>query len=91
MNWLDPSQHVGVVPDDYLNACPQDGNTEAAAIGKFMPQLEHLEIRFSKVSAKGLGSVCEGCLKFEYLDLFGCANLTSRDIANATLNLKDSK
>ncbi|EOY29517.1 hypothetical protein QUC31_020746 [Theobroma cacao] len=91
MNWLDPSQHVGIVPNDYLNACPQDGDTEAAAIGKFMPQLEHLEIRFSKLSAKGLGSICEGCLKLEFLDLFGCANLTSRDIVNATSSLKDLK
>ncbi|MCI47141.1 F-box protein SKIP1-like, partial [Trifolium medium] len=30
MNWLDPSQHVGIVPADYLNACPQDGDAEAA-------------------------------------------------------------
>ncbi|XVE53634.1 hypothetical protein DITRI_Ditri03aG0018700 [Diplodiscus trichospermus] len=91
MNWLDPSQHVGIVPDDYLNSCPQDGDTEAAAIGKFMPQLEHLEIRFLKLSAKGLASICEGCLKLEYLDLSGCANLTSRDIINATSNLRDLK
>ncbi|GMI81473.1 SKP1 interacting partner 1 [Hibiscus trionum] len=91
MNWLDPSQHVGVVPADYLNACPQDGDTEAAVIGKFMLNLEHLEIRFSKLSAKGLGSICEGCLKLEYLDLSGCANLTSRDILNATSNLKEVK
>ncbi|KAE8732598.1 F-box protein SKIP1 [Hibiscus syriacus] len=90
MNWLDPSQHEGVVPPEYLNACPQDGDTEAAVIGKLMPQLVHLEIRFSKLSAKGLGSICEGCLKLEYLDLSGCANLTSRDILNAS-NLKDLK
>ncbi|XWS26235.1 hypothetical protein CRYUN_Cryun26dG0014100 [Craigia yunnanensis] len=91
MNWLDPSQHVGIVTYDYLNACPQDGDTEAAAIGKFLPQLEHLEIRFSKLSTKGLGSICEGCLKLEHLDLSGCANLTSRDIVNATSNMKDLK
>ncbi|KAK8641067.1 hypothetical protein V6N13_010497 [Hibiscus sabdariffa] len=44
MNWLDLSQHVVVVPADYLNACQQDEDTEAAVTGKFMPQLEHLEI-----------------------------------------------
>ncbi|PPS04213.1 hypothetical protein GOBAR_AA16457 [Gossypium barbadense] len=78
--------------DEYLNACPQDGDTEAAVIAKFMPQLEHLEIRFSKLSAKGLGSICEGCSQLEeHLDLSGCANLTSRDILNATSNLKDLK
>ena len=91
MNWLDPSQHVGIVPDEYLNACPQEGNSEAAAIGKYMPHLEHLELRFSKLSSKGLVSVSEGCLNLEYLDVFGCANLTSRDIANASTNLKKLK
>ncbi|PON41931.1 Leucine-rich repeat, cysteine-containing subtype [Parasponia andersonii] len=91
LNWLDPSQHVGVVPDEYLNACPQDGDSEAAAIGKSMPHLEHLELRFSKLSAKGLVSITEGCLNLEYLDLFGCANMTSRDIANGTTNLKNLK
>ncbi|KAK9274792.1 hypothetical protein L1049_022044 [Liquidambar formosana] len=87
MNWLDPSEHVGVVPNEYLNACPQDGDSEAAAIGKSMPHLELLELRFSKLSAKGLALISEGCLNVEYLDLFGCANLTSRDIANASSNL----
>lgn len=91
MNWLDPSQHVGIVPNDYLNACPQDGDSEAAAIGKFMPHLERLELRFSKLTAKGLVSICEGCLNLEYLDLSGCANLTSRDIVNATSGLKNLK
>lgn len=91
MNWLDPSQHIGIVPNEYLNACPQDGDSEAAAIGKTMPHLEHLELRFSKISAKGLAVICDGCLNLEYLDLSGCANLTSRDIANATSNLKNLK
>ncbi|XP_030459011.1 F-box protein SKIP1 [Syzygium oleosum] len=91
MNWLDPSQHEGVVPEGYLNACPQDGDSEAAAIGKFMPRLEHLEIRFSKLTARGLSSICDGCLDLVHLDLSGCANLTSRDIVNATSNLKNLK
>lgn len=91
MNWLDPSQHIGIVPNEYLNACPQDGDSEAAAISKTMPHLEHLELRFSKISAKGLALICDGCLNLEYLDLSGCANLTSRDIANATSNLKNLK
>lgn len=91
MNWLDPSQHVGIVPDEYLNACPQDGDAEAAAIGKSIPHLEHLELRFSKLSAKGLASISDGCSNLEYLDLFGCVNLTGRDIANASANLKNLK
>ncbi|XP_068336428.1 F-box protein SKIP1-like [Pyrus communis] len=91
MNWLDPSEHTGVVPDEYLNTWPQDGNSEAAAIGKSMPNLEHLELRFSKVSAKGFALISVGCPNLEYLDLFGCVNLTRRDIENATSNLKNLK
>lgn len=91
MNWLDPSQHVGIVPDDYLDACPQDGDSEAAAIANYMPHLEWLEIRFSKLTAKGLKSICQGCPNLEYLDLSGCANLTSRDIVNASSSLSRLK
>lgn len=91
MNWLDPSQHVGIVPNEYLNACPQDGDSEAAVIGKLMPHILHLEIRFSKLSARGLSLISEGCLNLESLDLSGCANVTSRDIANASSQLKNLK
>lgn len=91
MNWLDPSQHVGIVPFEYLNACPQDGDSEAAAISKFMPHLLHLEVRFLKLTAKGLSLISQGCVDLEYIDLSGCANVTSRDIANASLNLKKLK
>lgn len=91
MNWLDPSQHVGVVPHEYLNACPQDGDSEAAAIANSMPLLECLEIRFAKLSAKGLNTICQGCKNLEFLDLSGCANLTSRDIANASSTLERLK
>ncbi|XP_071737151.1 F-box protein SKIP1 [Rutidosis leptorrhynchoides] len=91
MNWLDPSQHIGIVPTSYLNACPQDGDSEAAAIGSLMPQLLHLELRFSKLTARGLGLITEGCKNLEYLDLSGCVNVTSRDIANYTANLTNMK
>ncbi|CAN0899957.1 F-box protein SKIP1 [Linum grandiflorum] len=91
LNWLDPSQHKGIVPDEYLDSCPQDGDSEAAAIGQCMPGLVHLELRFSKLSGKGIGSICQGCLELEYLDLSGCANLTVRDIMNSTSSLKNLK
>lgn len=91
MNWLDPSQHVGIVPNDYLNACPQDGDSEAAAISKFMPHLLHLELRFSKLTAKGLTLISDACENLEYVDLSGCAHVTSRDIATALSNLKKLK
>ncbi|XP_078171268.1 F-box protein SKIP1-like [Carex rostrata] len=83
LNWLDPSQHRGVVPDDYLNALPQDGDIEATSIARFMVKLKHLELRFSKLSVKGLMAIAEACKELEFLDLFGCANLTSRGIEQA--------
>ncbi|OWM89996.1 F-box protein SKIP1-like [Punica granatum] len=91
MNWLNPSEHVGIVPNEYLNSCPQDGDVEAAVIGKYMTRLKYLAIRFSKLSARGLTSICDGCVELEYLDLSGCANLTGRDISNASDNLKSLK
>ena len=88
-NTLDPSQQKGIVPDSYLSACPQDVDSEAVAIAKFMPNLEHLELCFSKLSAKALTLICKGCPNLKYLDLFGCVNLTSRDIVNATSSLEN--
>ncbi|XP_020269732.1 F-box protein SKIP1-like [Asparagus officinalis] len=89
MNWLDPSQHTGIVPDEYLRNCPQDGDMEATAIARAMPKLKHLELRFSKLTAAGLISVSEGCQELEVLDLFGCVNLTSRGIEQSSANLKN--
>uniref|UniRef100_A0A7N0V7J9 F-box domain-containing protein n=1 Tax=Kalanchoe fedtschenkoi TaxID=63787 RepID=A0A7N0V7J9_KALFE len=83
VNWADSSEHARVVPKEYLDACPQDGNSEAAAIGKYMPGLEHLELKFSKLTAQGLIMISAGCTELQYLDLVGCLNLTSRDITNA--------
>lgn len=92
MDWSDSSRHIGsVVPTEYIGACPQDGDREAEAIGKHMMNLERLEIQFSRLSAKGLAWVCEGCMKLEYLDLFGCVHLSSRDIANNVSRLKGIK
>ncbi|CAN4101573.1 unnamed protein product [Withania somnifera] len=91
MNWLDPSEHVGVVPKEYLDACPQDGDLEAAAVGKYMPQLLQLEIQFSKLTNKGLTLISKGCTNLEHLDLSGCVNVTSREISNVSSNLKNLK
>ncbi|KAJ1256018.1 hypothetical protein BS78_K105400 [Paspalum vaginatum] len=88
-NWIDPTEHAGVVPEDYLRECPQDGDREAITISNFMPKLKHLELRFSKLTAVGLKSIPEGCKELEVLDLFGCANLTSRGIDQAAANLKN--
>ncbi|KAG9455898.1 hypothetical protein H6P81_000406 [Aristolochia fimbriata] len=89
MNWLDPSQHLGIVPTEYLNALPQDGDREASRVAMYMRNLEHLELRFSKMSAKGLALVAEGCANLKYLDLFGCASLTSRAMEQASTKLKN--
>lgn len=91
LNWLDPSQHAGIVPDDYINACPQDGDREALVIAKFMPKLKHLELRFSKLFINGLISISEGCTDIETLDLFGCVNLTSRALDQTSKNMKNLK
>ncbi|XP_068652082.1 F-box protein SKIP1-like [Aristolochia californica] len=88
MNWLDPSQHLGIVPSEYLNALPQDGDREASMIALSMKNLEHLELRFSKMSANGLTLIAEGCVNLEYFDLFGCANLTGRAMEQASTKLK---
>ncbi|EAZ42126.1 F-box protein SKIP1 [Oryza sativa Japonica Group] len=90
-NWLDSSEHVGIVPDDYLRDCPQDGDREAIAISKFMQNLKHLVIRFSKLSVVGLNAISGGCKELEVLDLYGCANLTLRGIQQATSNMKNLK
>ncbi|KAL6183948.1 hypothetical protein ACLB2K_045358 [Fragaria x ananassa] len=64
---------------------------EADAIGKSMPNLKYLELRFSKVTASGIGLIYAGCRKLEYLDVFGCENLTRRVIDNAMSELPNLK
>ncbi|CAI9761005.1 unnamed protein product [Fraxinus pennsylvanica] len=91
MNWVDPSQHVGIVPNEYLNAFPKDGNSEVAAIGKFMPRLLRLELRYSKFTGTGLAVISEGCLDLEYIDLSGCRGVSRRNIENLRSNLKTLK
>ncbi|VAH13344.1 unnamed protein product [Triticum turgidum subsp. durum] len=88
-NWLDSSEHARTVPAEYLRACPQDGDREATAISRSMPKLKQLVLRFAKLSGVGLNSIAEGCKELEVLDLFGCANLTSRGIEQAAANLKN--
>ncbi|CAA2975253.1 disease resistance RPP13-like [Olea europaea subsp. europaea] len=91
MNWVDPSQHVGIVPYEYLNAYPQDGDLEVATIGKFMPRLLQLELQFSKLTGKGLALLSEGCRDLEYIDLSGCRRVPRHAIAYASSNLKNLK
>ncbi|CAA2963324.1 F-box SKIP1-like [Olea europaea subsp. europaea] len=83
MIWVDPSSHFGIIPNEYLNAYPMDGDEEAAAIGIFMPHLLHVELQGSKLTDNRLNLICEGCLDLEYIDLFGCRSVSSRAIENA--------
>jgi len=89
LNSLDPSEHKDVVPTEYIRAAPLSGDEEATSFAKFMPNLKHLEMQFSKLSPKGLRVLVNGCLNLEHLDLFGCSNLTSRALDHASENAKN--
>lgn len=91
MNCVDPSEHRDVVPTEYLHAAPSSGDDEAAFFAKFMPNLRHLEMKFSKLSPKGLRVLLNGCPNLEHLDLFGCLDLTSRALDDASENAKNLK
>ncbi|ERM93895.1 hypothetical protein AMTRI_Chr12g238500 [Amborella trichopoda] len=91
LNWLDPSQLSGLIPSEYVNSAPQCGDEEAAVFAKFMPRLEYLEIQFSRITPKGLELIAQGCLDLAQLDLFGCANLTSRSVEHACTSMKNLK
>ncbi|KAM7252607.1 hypothetical protein ACFE04_003364 [Oxalis oulophora] len=52
-----------------LNVCLQESDAEAATgIWKFMPNLEHLEIRSTGLTAQRLNSICEKCPKLKSVD-----------------------
>ncbi|CAL1407478.1 unnamed protein product [Linum trigynum] len=72
------SQRPGNVPNEYLMANmarPLEADSETVTIGKFMTGLKHLELRFSRLTAKGIESISKGCLNLEFLDLSGCVNV----------------
>lgn len=54
---------------------------ELSLISILMWCVLHLEIRFSKLSSRGLILISKGCLNLECLDVSGCANVTSRNMA----------
>ncbi|KAH9320895.1 hypothetical protein KI387_015534 [Taxus chinensis] len=91
LNSLDPSEHRGVVPTEYVRMAPLSGDEEAAVFVKSVPNLKHLEMKFSKLSPKGLKALVDGCPNLEHLDLFGCSNLRSRELEYASANAKNLK
>ncbi|XP_021756766.1 F-box protein SKIP1-like [Chenopodium quinoa] len=80
MNLQDSSQHRGIVPNEYIDACPQDFDSEAAAIAGSMPNLLSLDLMFSGLSGEGLALISKGCINLDVMDLRGCHNLTTQDI-----------
>ncbi|GLJ48127.1 hypothetical protein SUGI_1016180 [Cryptomeria japonica] len=91
LNSLDPSEHRDAIPTEYINMAPLSGDDEATVFAKYMPNLKHLEIKFSKLSPKGLRILVDGCPNLEHLDLFGCLNLRSRELDEVTANAKNLK
>ncbi|XP_010430958.1 PREDICTED: putative F-box/LRR-repeat protein 19 [Camelina sativa] len=67
------------------------GSVDPHAIRCHMQQLKHLELRFLTKTDKALASICKQCPKLEYLDLFGCQNLTMYGVINSTSTLKNLK
>ncbi|EOA18905.1 hypothetical protein CARUB_v10007535mg [Capsella rubella] len=84
---LNPHMPTVIAPLDYLARFPRYGNAEAEIIARHMPQLKHLEIRYSTLTAQGLASVCESCQDLEYMDLYGCISLGSEQITACTSSL----
>eukprot|EP00252_Welwitschia_mirabilis_P015479 TRINITY_DN34023_c0_g1_i1.p1 TRINITY_DN34023_c0_g1~~TRINITY_DN34023_c0_g1_i1.p1 ORF type:complete len:308 (+),score=52.13 TRINITY_DN34023_c0_g1_i1:156-1079(+) len=91
LNTLDPSEIRNVVPRDYIYSAQWKDDEEAACFAKFMPNLRHFDMRFAKLSAKGLNALINGCTQLEHLDLYGCSNIPGREIDNVSKNAKNLK
>ncbi|CAA7021669.1 unnamed protein product [Microthlaspi erraticum] len=99
-NMMDPCEverleYTRFVPQNYLDNNPIDiyRNVDAHTIVKHMRHLnlKHLELRFSTLTDKAFDRLCKACSSLEYLDLFGCKNLTSDGVSNSTSRLKNLK
>lgn len=95
-NLVDPEdferfEDTGLVPMEYsdLPAPPGLGDRVALAVGRYMPQLKHLELQFSTITRKGLVFLCGGCPNLEYVDILECWNLASRSTASCFSSLKN--
>ncbi|CAH2077443.1 unnamed protein product [Thlaspi arvense] len=96
-NLVDPSEftrfeHTGLVPLLYsdIPAPPSLGDRVAIAVGRHMPQLKHLELQYSTITRESVVVLCRGCPNLEYVDILGCWNLASRDIATQFSSLKNA-
>lgn len=86
---LDPHMPTIVAPLDYLATYPKYANVEAEIIAIHMPQLKHLEFRYTTLTATGLALICGKCVDLEYMDLYGCISLRSEEISASTSSLKN--
>jgi len=100
-NMMDPweverLEHTRSVPYTYLEDLSimrtmTLGNVDVYTIVRHMRQLKHLELRFSTLTDIALDRLCKTCTSLEYLDLFGCRNLTSDGVTNSISRLKNLK
>jgi F-box/leucine-rich repeat protein 14 len=61
-----------------LSACDIE---DEALIGIRMEKLETLNLgQCSKITDKGLESICEKCPKLKYIDLYGCSRITTKGL-----------
>jgi hypothetical protein len=67
---------VNMIP---MFGCSSANDEVAIAVGKTMPQLEHLEMAFGTLSIAGLRFVMEMCPKIRALDLRGCRHVDTDD------------
>ncbi|GKA13676.1 F-box protein SKIP1 [Tanacetum coccineum] len=79
------------IPTNYLRTRPEDGDLVAATIGKFMPQLLHLELRFSELSFENVDLICKGCKNLENLDISSWKYLGWELLEKATCHLRNLK
>ncbi|GJU02128.1 F-box protein SKIP1 [Tanacetum coccineum] len=77
--------------ENVTNETGVNGDLGAGAIGKYMPQLLYLELKFSTLSDGGLAMIFEGCKKLEYLNLSWYKDLTCSRIPKSASKLKNLK
>lgn len=88
---LNPHMPIIIAPLDYLATYPKYAIVEAEVIGRHMPQLKHLEFRYTTLTSIGLALICEGCQDLEYIDLYGCISLRRDEITTCISSLKNLK
>lgn len=87
----DPGRKSLLPPEYSRTTSPANADAEVHVFSKLMPNLKHLELRYSKLSDQGLLSLVDGCTNLEHLDLIGCLNLTRRALDAAGEKLPNLK